>query len=103
MPSGFFNLFSDYSDIASLHSRLEPLCPHELARFSMLTDRFAVRFAKMFPSVAPTPKMHGLLCHALQQLELLGAVAPLSESVVEGVHVQDNMLCRRFANVQDLE
>lgn len=99
----YFNLFSDYSEIASLHSRLEPLCPHELTRFSLLTGRFAVLFAKMFPAVAPTPKMHGLLVHAQQQLELLGAVGPLSESVVEGVHVQDNMLCRRFANVQDLE
>ena len=99
----FFNLFSDYSEITSLHSRLEPVCSHELTRFSMLTERFAILFAKMFPAIAPTPKMHGLLVHAQQQLELLGAVGPLSESVVEGVHVQDNMLCRRFANVQDLE
>jgi hypothetical protein len=99
----YFNLFSDYSEIASLHSRLEPLCPHELKRFSVLTDRFSVLFTRMFPAVAPTPKMHGLLVHASQKLELLDSVGQLSESVVEGVHVQDNMLCRRFANVNDLE
>ena len=103
LADDYFNLFADYSEITSLHSRLEPVCPHELTRFSLLTKRFSLLFAKMFPGVAPTPKMHGLLVHAKQQLELLGAVGPLSESVVEGVHVQDNMLCRRFANVNDLE
>ena len=60
-------------------------------------------FPKMHPMLEPTPKMHGFLCHAYEQMRLLGCVGLLSESVVESVHVMDNTLIRRFACVRDLE
>ena len=59
-------------------------------------------FPKMHPMLEPTPKMHGFLCHAYEQMRLLGCVGLLSESVVESVHVMDNTLIRRFACVRDL-
>ena len=96
-------LFSLYGAAASLHCRIEPLCEHELADFKSKTERIATLFAEMHPLLEPTPKMHGFLCHAHDQMDLLGSVGMLSESVVESVHVMDNTLIRRFACVRDLE
>ena len=50
----------------------------------------------MFPASAPGPKLHGFRAHAAEQLRL-------SESVVEAVHVLDNMLQRRNACIRDME
>ena len=96
-------LFSLYGEAASLHCRIEPLCAHELANFKSKSMRFATLFAKMYPLLEPTPKMHGFLYHAHDQMVLLGSTGMLSESVVESVHVMDNTLIRRFACVRDLE
>jgi len=82
-------------------ARHEPLCEHLIEGFPHKVERFAVAYARGFPSREPTPKAHVLLYHMAAQMGLLGGVGLLHEGIVEAAHVRDNEYRRRFVSVID--
>jgi hypothetical protein len=100
--AGKFNrLWITLGEAASLWTRKEPLCPHEIERFDVQSKEFATLYAELFPEQEPTPKLHILMYHVLPQMKHLGGSGILHEGVVEAFHVVDNRHVARWANVKD--
>eukprot|EP00966_Prymnesium_polylepis_P224848 5200498-Prymnesium_polylepis.1 len=85
----------------TLFGRGSPLCEHHIADFSKRTDRYARAYARTLPTDQPQPKTHALCAEMPDQAERMGGPGMLGESVVEGEHVRDNALKRRYATVTD--
>ena len=90
-------------EAASLWTRVEPLCDHEVARFKALCDEYAELFVCLFPDKEPTPKLHIVLYHVYGQMGWLGSSGQFHEGVIESKHVRDNELVRRFCAVKNPE
>jgi len=99
----FAALWRTIGEASSLWTRKEPLCEHEIDRFGVLADRFAIEYSILFPEEEPTPKMHFITYHLLRQMRWLGTSGMLHEGVVEAFHVIDNRHVLRWANVKDPE
>ena len=91
-----------FSDVMTLFGRGSPLCEHHIADFSKRTDRYARAYARTLPTDQPQPKTHALCAEMPDQAERMGGPGMLGESVVEGEHVRDNALKRRYATVTDM-
>ena len=83
------------------YSRKEPLCDHELKRFSVLLDELAHAFAVAFPDSKPTPKLHYLLYHHLELMWCFGSVGQFTEQAVEGFHPLDNRARVLYSSVRE--
>lgn len=94
-------LMSSFATCMADFARHEPLCEHLIEGFPHKVERFAVAYARGFPSREPTPKAHVLLYHMAAQMGLLGGVGLLHEGIVEAAHVRDNEYRRRFVSVID--
>ena len=101
LAGNFKRLWVSLGEAASLWTRKEPLCPHEIQRFDVLSKEFAALYAELFPEQEPTPKLHILMYHVLPQMKHLGGSGILHEGVVEAFHVVDNRHVARWANVKD--
>eukprot|EP00965_Chrysotila_dentata_P156610 5174767-Pleurochrysis_carterae.AAC.3 len=99
----FLRLLTDFGSLCSLFMRKAPLCAHQVELFADTVQRFAFRYAAMFPGKEPPPKVHGLCYHMVQQMKRLGDTGFLSESVVEAIHVIDNCMVARYACVKNME
>ena len=99
----FATYWTTLSEAASLWTRKEPLCEHEIDRFGEVRDRLGIQYKELHPNKEPPPKLHVLLYHVYQQMGWLGSSGILHEGVVEATHVVDNRHIMRFVGVKDVE
>ena len=99
----FADVWHTLGEAASLWTRHNPLCEHEIVRFRQLRERLAIGYAELYPAKEPPPKMHVALYHVYEQLLWLGSTGQLHEGVVEAFHVIDNRHTVRWANVKNPE
>lgn len=103
LATSFQKLYTAFKDSASLFSRKEPLCDHELDRHDSLVSEVAHGYKEVAPPTkAPPPKLHMLCYHVGLQQRRLGSSGMLHEGVVEAFHVLDNRLTTRYACVKNL-
>ena len=84
-----------------LFGRNTPLCEHHIADFGTRTDRYARAFARTHPTEQSQPKTHVLCAEMPDQAERMGGPGMLGEPVIEGTHVRDNEMKRRFGPITD--
>ena len=97
------SLWLTLGEAASLWTRKEPLCEHEIHRFEDLAEQLAVDYARVYPGKQPLPKLHWLCYHVSEQMNWLGTSGMLHEGVVEALHVVDNRHVLRFSHVKNAE
>ena len=78
-----------------------PLCEHHIAEVQKRTERYARAFVTTLARDHPQSKAHLLCAHMADQAQRMGGPGMLGESAIEGEHVRDNMLKRRYATTVD--
>ena len=88
-----------FGELQSLFNRKESLCEHETAHFSVLVREHAIAFAKVFPTLEPTPKMHILCFHMEELLARHGSVGMDTEQGIESFHPEITYITNLFRNM----
>ena len=88
-----------FGELHSLFSRKESLCEHDIAHFSVLVREHAIAFAKVFPTLEPTPKMHILCFHMEELLARHGSVGMDTEQGIESFHPEITYITNLFRNM----
>jgi hypothetical protein len=79
-----------------IYNRKEPACEHEISSFSQHVDAYAIGFARAYPKVQPTPKMHVLCYHHDEILKLKGSIGMDTEQGIECLHPEINYIKSHF-------
>ena len=82
-----------------LFNRKDALCDHERALFGILIKEHAVAFARVFPDVTPTPKMHVLCFHMEEVLGRHASIGIDTEQGIESFHPEFNYVLNHFRNM----
>ena len=92
-------VISPFGSLHHLFNRKDALCDHERARFKLLVVEHAVAFAKVFPTITPTPKMHILCFHMDEVLERHASIGIDTEQGIESFHPEFNHVYNLFRSM----
>ena len=88
-----------FAKLHHLFNRKDALCEHEIASFQPLVEEHAIAFAKVFPTIVPTPKMHVLCYHMAELLERHGSIGIDTEQGIESFHPEYNYVHNMFRSM----
>ena len=88
-----------FAKLHMLFNRKDALCEHEMKLFPDLVTEHAIAFAKVFPKVVPTPKMHVLCFHMAELLERRGSIGLDTEQGIESFHPEYNYVLNMFRSM----
>lgn len=92
-------VLTPFSKLHVLFNRKDALCDHERALFGLLIKEHAVAFARVFPDVTPTPKMHVLCFHMEEVLDRHASIGIDTEQGIESFHPEFNYVLNHFRNM----
>jgi hypothetical protein len=92
-------VLTPFAKLHTLYNRKDALCAHEIASFKPLVVEHAVAFAKVFPLVTPTPKMHVLCFHMDDLLHARGSIGLDTEQGIESFHPEFSYVLNMFRHM----